>query len=432
MRLLIRRTTLTILLLLLTMTLAACGTLDVALEPGVTPTLDPVQAEATSTPEPAATTEQEPTPTLIPPTPMPTSEPTLELPPTAGPTPKESEPSSLWATYRDEERGLGYAYPCFWLNQGSTISSYDGDFALEHTIRGHWIDSQPPDGVVKIDIGEFDYADYGIDDDVPLGEAITMAAGDLHGDGRAAFESIEETTIAGRTVQRVHLGELPDSWGGDPQRESYYFPIEPGRWFRVFVLPTEMIHSSSVQGLLESLALSADETITIPAFDPDAPVEGRELYLSKEAGYCFQYPSEFELEEYGTGSDVTAGQTVSLKLERPLYTVGLTARARMVGLPSTLEEGVDNFLLGFSEEAAAGIRRNPAEVVGGVDFRLGDEPAEALDGVPGPVKTLDIFAMHGDMLYQLTYSPSPFDNPQAGGDIWALNNVVQPSFSFLP
>ena len=106
MRLLIRRPTLTILLLLLTMTLAACGTLDVALEPGVTPTLDPVQAEATSTPEPAATPEQEPTPTLIPPTPMPTSEPTLELPPTAGPTPVTRRSSSLvhvlppWATLR--------------------------------------------------------------------------------------------------------------------------------------------------------------------------------------------------------------------------------------------------------------------------------------------------------------------------------------------
>jgi hypothetical protein len=414
------------------MTLAACGTLDVEIEPGLTPTLEQIPDQAISTPEPTTAADQEPTPTRIPPTPTPSPEPTLELQPTAEPTPEESKPSRLWATYRDEESGFGYAYPCFWLNQGSTINSYDFDFALEHSIRGHWIDSQPPAGVVKIEIGLFDYADFGLDPDVPLGEAITIRSGDPYGDGRAAFESIEETTLAGRTVQRVNLGELPDSWGGDLQREAYYFPIEPGRWFRVFVVPTEMIQSSSVQGFLESLALSAGETIAIPSFDPDAPVEGRELYLNEEAGYCFQFPSEFELEEYGTGSDVTAGQTASLKLERPLYTVGLTAKAQMVGQPATLEEGVDNFLLGFSTEAAAGIRRNPAEMVSGVDFRLGDEPAEVLDGVPGPVKTLDIFAKHSDKLYQLTYSPSPFDNPQAGGDIWALNNVVLPSFSFLP
>ena len=104
----------------------------------------------------------------------------------------------------------------------------------------------------------------------------------------------------------------------------------------------------------------------------------------------------------------------------------------MVGQSATLEEWVDNFLLGFSAEAAAGIRRNPMELVAGVDFRLGGEPAEALDGVPGVVKTMDIFARHEDKLYQLTFSPSPFDNPQAGNDIWALNNVVMPSFSFLP
>ncbi len=103
-----------------------------------------------------------------------------------------------------------------------------------------------------------------------------------------------------------------------------------------------------------------------------------------------------------------------------------------MGQEPTLEDAVDNFLLSFSEQAAAGIRRNPSELVAGIDYRLGDQPAQALDGVPGPVNSLDVFTRYEDKLFQVVFSPSPFDNPQASADIWLLYNVVTSSFSFLP
>ena len=116
----------------------------------------------------------------------------------------------------------------------------------------------------------------------------------------------------------------------------------------------------------------------------------------------------------------------------PLYTVGLTALAQKVGEGITLEESVSNFLNIFSDEAAAGIRRNPMELIAGVEYLLGDQPAEALDGVPGPVNSTDVFTRYGDKLYQIVFSPSPFDNPQANADVWTLYDVVMRSFSFLP
>jgi len=423
-----------LIIILFTLFLTACGTLEFGVEPGVTPATEETSLQVTATPGTEAATLSVPTPTLFPGTITPTAAPPSTITPSATATAllaQLSAPASaLWTTYRDLERGFGYAYPCFWFNDHTTLTSYDGHFALEHSIRGHWIDSQPPAGVAKIDTGILDYADYGFGPDVPLGEAITAAAGDPYGDGRAVFETIEETTLYGKTVQRVSLGEQQDSWGGDFQREVYYFPVEPGRYFRLFVLPSEQLHSPSVQGIVESLVLSADESITVPTFDPDPPLEGREFYTNEEAGYCFQYPAEYELEEYDTGAG--AEKTVSLKLERPLYTMGLTVLSQKVGQQATLEEQVSNFLLGFSDQAAAGIRRNPSELVAGIDFRLGDQPAEALDGVPGPVNSIDVFTRYGDKLYQIVFSPSPFDNPQVSNDYWTLYDVVMRSFSFLP
>lgn len=417
--------------LVLVMTLAGCGTLEVALEDVVTPETQPQESEATAT---AAPLEQTNTP--APATPEPAATETTTPEPVIVETSETSvvqsqSVSTLWATFRDEQYGYGFAYPCFWLNHPSTLSSYDEGFAMDNSIRGAWIDSQPPEGVVKIDVGILDYQEYGLEPGTSLGEAIITVAGDPYGDGRPTFEAIEETTIAGRVAQRVILGEANDAWGGEGPRDAYYFETSPGRWFHIFILPTAAIDSTSVQGFLSSLALANDEEIIIPTVDPDPPVEGREAYINQEAGFCFQYPDAYEQQTFEAGDGSNVGDRVSLKLERPLYTVGLTASARPVGSGALLAEQVDNFMAGFSDQAAAGIRRNPLELVGGIDYRLGGEAAEALDGVPGPANTLDIFAHHNDLLYQLVFSPSPFDNPQASADIWSLYNVVTSSFSYL-
>jgi len=418
-------------LLLMALILVACGTLEVGLEEVITSTPQPQESEATDT---AAPLEETNTP--VPATPAPAATETATLEPaiviTGVVTIEPSQTAStLWASYRDAQYGYGFAYPCFWLNIPSTLSSYDEGFAMDNTIRGAWIDNQPPEGVVKIDVGILDYQENGLELSTPLGEAITVVAGDPYGDGRPTFEAIEETTIAGRVAQRVILGESNDSWGGEGPRDSYYFEIAPGRWFHIFILPSAAIDSTSVQGFLSSLALSEDEEIVIPTVDPDPPVAGREVTINQEAGFCFQYPSAYEQQTFEAGDGSNVGDRVSLKLERPLYTVGLTASARPVGAGSDLAELVDGYINGFSDQAAAGIRRNPAELVSGIYYKLGGEAAEALDGVPGPVNTLDIFARHGDLLYQLVFSPSPFDNPQASSDIWSLYNVVTSSFSYL-
>ena len=388
-----KRYILAIYLTLFTIFLAACGTLEVNVEPDLEQEGDETITSTSPAVELTETSQDEPTPEPPTDTPEPTATPSpapvQDPEPTSEATAEVVTPGSAqWTTYRDLDDGYGFALPCFWLNDGTTLRSYDDAFAMENSIRGVWRDLQAPEGVVKIDTGVLDYAEYNLDLDTSLGDAITSVAGDPYGDGRPVFESIEETTIAGRTAQRVILGPANDMWGGEGPRDSYYFPMEPGRWFRFFVLPSEAIETATVQGILSSLVLSAGEEIQIPAVEPDPPVSGREYFLNEEAGFCFQYSDEYESETFAAGDAMNIGNRVSLKLERPLYTVGLTVSARPVAEMESLSTG--------------------------------------------PVNSLDIFVKKGNILYQAVFSPSPFDNPQASADIWALYNVVTSSFSFLP
>jgi hypothetical protein len=72
------------------------------------------------------------------------------------------------------------------------------------------------------------------------------------------------------------------------------------------------------------------------------------------------------------------------------------------------------------------------ERVGGVDFQIGGEPAEFLEGVPGDQGSRDILVKHADRLYRLSFVPSTEINPQAANELEALFLVVTTSFSFLP
>lgn len=397
--------------------LAACGTIEVGLEPDALSTQPATTEPATPEPSPAATEQEEPSPTPAPADTPPASAIATETPLS------DAASSALWATYRDPDAGFGYAFPCYWVSQGRSLVSYDEAFFMDHGIRGHWADGDPPAGAIKLEIAAFEYADSGIEPGTSLEEAVAQAIDDT-------IVAAEPVTLGGKEALRVQLeGTI---FPGDETNEIYFFQRSPESMLLLSVLPRSALSSPDVQGLIESLALAADEPIAIPAADPESRLDGRELYFDQEAGYCFQYPADYALEAYPPSGIPYLGQIATLKLERPFYTLGLTSTALRVGEQSTLDELVTNFLNGLPEDAASQVERNPVERVGGVDFQVGHEPAEFLENVPGADGSRDILMKHDDRLYRLSFVPSVDNNPQAAPDLENLFLVVTTSFSFLP
>lgn len=395
--------------------LVACGTLEVGVNQDAVETVPVVATVTAETIAPEATMEPGPS-SAAPATPTP------EATATAPPPPAEVEPSGLWSVFQDAEAGFGYAYPCHWVHQGSTLVSYDEAFFFDHAIKGQWVDGQPPAGAVKLEIAAFDFADSGIAPGTSLEEAVPMA---ITGD----FVSNERVILGGREALRVQLAGTV--YPGETTNEMYFFPMGDEAMLLFSVTPRSALNSADVQAIVDSLALAEDEQITLPAFDPQGALEGREVLADEAAGYCFQYPAEYSLEAYPPSGVPYAGDIVTLKLERPFYTLGLTATALPVGQASSLEELVSQYIQGLPDDGAQ-VSRNPMERVGGVDFQIGGEPAEFLEGVPGDQGSRDILVKHADRLYRLSFVPSTEINPQAANELEALFLVVTTSFSFLP
>lgn len=394
--------------------LAACGTLEVGMDEDAAET---VPVAATMTAESIAPeTAEDATPSPAPP-----ASATPEATATESSLP-EAGPSSLWATFRDADAGFGYAFPCHWVHQDTTLVSYDEAFFMGHSIKGQWVDGQPPDGAVKLEIAAFNYADSGIAPGTPLEEAVPMA---ISGD----FVSNERVILGGKEALRVQLAGTV--YPGETTNEIYFFPIGDEAMLLLSVTPRSALNSADVQAIVDSLALGQEETIALPVADPQATLEGREVLADEAAGYCFQYPAEYVLEAYPPSGIPYAGDIVTLKLERPFYTLGLTATALPVGQQSSLEELVSQYIQGLPDGGTQ-VVRNPLERVGGVDFQIGGEPAEFLEGVPGDQGSREILAKHADRLYRLSFAPSTDINPQAEPELESLFLIVTTSFSFLP
>ena len=397
--------------------LVACGTLEVGMDQDAAETVQVVATVTAGTVVPETTAEPSPSPVT------PASA-TPEVPATASQTTAtaEPEPSRLWATYRDAGAGFGYAFPCQWVHQGTTVASYDEAFFMNHSIKGQWTDGYPPDGALKMEIAAFAFADSGIAPGTPLEEAVPMA---ISGD----FVSNERVVLGGREALRVDLSGTV--YAGETTNEMYFFPMGENGMLLFSVIPRSALNSADVQAVLDSLALAEEEPIAMPAADPQGTLEGRQMLADEAAGYCFQYPAEYSLEAYPPSGIPYLGDIVTLKLERPFYTLGLTATALRVGQESSLDEWVSQYIQGLPDGGAQ-VTRNPQERIGGVDFQIGGEPAEFLEGVPGDQGSRDIMVKHGDRLYRLSFVPSTAANPQAAPELESLFLVVTTSFSFLP
>jgi hypothetical protein len=146
------------------------------------------------------------------------------------------------------------------------------------------------------------------------------------------------------------------------------------------------------------------------------------VYISKEWGYCFAYPAEYELDQSQKSKGVIRLKGPALDENPDAIYVTLEVTPRLAPDGSVLTPMVDAYLSSFTNiTMAMPITREPS--------MLGNEPAEKLDPIPGLLSSRVIMALHDNVLYQLRFHPSDIDYAKQSLD--DLTQTVTGSFAFL-
>jgi hypothetical protein len=235
--------------------LSACGTLEVNVEPTVESTMAP--NPVTETPAPAT---DAPTPTaLITPTPSLAATETPALQPDA---------ASQWREVRDPGTGFGFALPCWWvaymppeegLNYGYaiTVASYDEAYFMANSVKGQWLGGQPPQGAYKIDFVVNKQIDAALSDEQAVRQALTSDQNNV---------DLVQTRAVGRHSALLAVQSNvnnPSSTG-----TVYAFRLAPTSLLMVNPSQASDFTDPLVQAILNSLALTQEETVALPAIDP--------------------------------------------------------------------------------------------------------------------------------------------------------------------
>jgi hypothetical protein len=212
-----------------------------------------------------------PVPTEIPATEAPPVVSTLPVQPTeeVQPTPGQAATNSAWAQYRDPRYGIGFAYPCWWIMYpmpaegiGGAISlrSFDEDYFRANSVKGQWKDGVVPEGVFAIDLGVFE----GIDPAASNAEAYPMDP------ETSAIVSSEDVLIGRNQATVIRLQNLVNS--NDPLFTVILFRLAPDKLMIFVTQQQDRLDSADVQGILNSLSLSPDQPIVVPAGAPHPPL----------------------------------------------------------------------------------------------------------------------------------------------------------------
>jgi hypothetical protein len=233
------------LLVLLSALLAAC-----APQPVPDPT-DVPAAEATATEAPMVST--------------------LPVQPTTQSTPEPSSANGAWAEYRDPRYGIGLAYPCWWVmnpipaeGSGGALSlrSFDEVYFRANSVKGQWKDGVAPEGVYAADFLVFE----GID---PAASNADAYAG-LIDPSMEEIVSSEDTLIGQNQATVIQLQNLVNS--NDPLFTAILFRLAPDKLMIFVTQQQDRLDSADAQGILNSLSLSPDQPIVVPAYAPHPPL----------------------------------------------------------------------------------------------------------------------------------------------------------------
>jgi hypothetical protein len=147
-------------------------------------------------------------------------------------------------------------------------------------------------------------------------------------------------------------------------------------------------------------------------------IDGTSLVYSPEDGYCFAYPLHFHrIDE--RGPIVIYGPTYGIGPQAMFAT--LTVGISSIPEGQNLDGAVDAFLAGLKNVPMPQTRQ---EIV------VAGEPALMLEVVPGMLGSRVVFIIHNQLLFQLTFSPSPSEASGTTTDVEDLYRTVLNSLSF--
>jgi hypothetical protein len=227
--------------------LAACGTLEVNIDPTMESTPGATIATETSAPDEA------------------TAAPTAALTEAATLAPGAA---SQWREVRDPGTGFGFALPCWWvtymppaeaLNNGYaiTVASYDEAFFMANSVKGQWLGGERPQGAYKLDFYVNKEIDASLTDEEAVRKALTSEENKV--------DLVQVRAVGRRSALLAVQSSVvnPSSSG-----TVYAFRLSPTSLMMVSAIPTSDFSDPVVQAILGSLALSADEAVELPSIDP--------------------------------------------------------------------------------------------------------------------------------------------------------------------
>ena len=167
--------------------------------------------------------------------------------------------------------------------------------------------------------------------------------------------------------------------------------------------------------------LDPSPTLSDSTLPQPCQVTDLNVYVNRDWGYCFAYPMNFTQDKSKTAEGMVAVYGPALDNNADPLRVSLEVTVQVVPEGSTLAPLVDAYLASF-ENRSSTIMREQA--------KLGSEPAENLEPVPGLLNSRMVVALHEDVLFILRFHPS--DLMIAKPHLNAVMQTVTGSFAFLP
>jgi hypothetical protein len=147
------------------------------------------------------------------------------------------------------------------------------------------------------------------------------------------------------------------------------------------------------------------------------------VYVNEEWGYCLAYPGTFTVDESAAQNGVVTLYGPTLEDSADPVRVSLEITAQPVPKDSSLTRLVNAYLTLFKDVTVSVPPSRKAS-------RLGNEPAEQVEPIPGLLSSRVVIALHKDLLITLRFHPSDIEIAKPGLD--DLTQTVTGSFAFLP
>lgn len=235
------------------LSLAACGTLEVNIEPTDGRANEPSQTTIAPEASIAAPIQEK------------IQTPTVTTEPIETRTPKPVE-TSLWREVRDPGTGFGFALPCWWvtympsadaLTYAITVASYDENYFRANSVKGQWLGGKPPNGAYKLDFFVDTQIDANLSDEAAVRQELTS---DLD-----AVDLVQERPVGNHSALLAVQSnrDNPTATG-----TVYAFRLSPTSMLMVSAISDSDLTDPIIQAILYSLALSPEEPVQLPTIDP--------------------------------------------------------------------------------------------------------------------------------------------------------------------